>query len=449
MSFGAKEPMRIGIVASHPVQYHAAFYRELAQRSNIEIEVMYCCRWGHDTYRDPGFGVEFAWDLPLLEGYPSAFLRNLSLRAGPGRFLGCINTGVLTPILRRRFDALLLTNWATASVWLAWSAAQVAGTPVLLRAEGNSVPAAAGVGGRARRSAVRLFLNGVSAFLAIGTCNWRYWDAYGVPRDLVFHSPYAVENGRFSCLQSCGKTALRSRLGLDPLRPVILFSGKLIGKKRPDDLLAAYRRIAATQPCSLVFVGDGALRNELEAACKQGDVGDVRFLGFKNQTEIPPIYAMADVLVLPSSFEPWGLVVNEAMASGLAVVASDRVGAAADLVRHGVNGFTYPAGDVGALADLLLQLVRSPGMMASMGKASRDIIGPWSMEAAADGVVEALQWTVSSRRGVTRARRDLPGGSHEALSPLVDTESPDRVSGGVCHCHHDAPSPAQNGERGR
>ena len=398
-------PIHLCILASHPVQYHSSFYRELATRPELKVDVLYCCRWGLDKYLDPGFGVEFAWDLPLLEGYASEFLGNVSLRAGPGRLLGCINPGVLTRVLRGCYDALLLANWSTVSMWLAWVAARAVGIPVLLRAEGHQLSEAGGLATHVRRAAVREFLSGIDAFLAIGRSNARFWESQGVRAAAVFHSPYAVENARFCSLPPRRKVELRSALGLDPRFPVILFSGKLIERKRPHDLLAAYRRIVTIRRCSLVYVGDGALRKQLEDDCLREGLHDVRFVGFKNQTQIPPYYALGDVLVLPSSVEPWGLVVNEAMASGLAVVASDRVGAAEDLVRHAVNGFIYPVGEIAALTSALLKVVASPETLASMGEASKEIIALWTMESAADGVVNALEWVYRVSRGMRRRWR--------------------------------------------
>jgi glycosyltransferase involved in cell wall biosynthesis len=174
---------------------------------------------------------------------------------------------------------------------------------------------------------------------------------------------------------------------------VILFAAKFTTVKAPEELLSAFARVydkfAEDSAPYLLFVGDGTLRGALEESARP--LGDaVRFLGFRNQSELPALYDLCDVFTLPSRFEPWGLVVNEAMNAGRPVIVSDRVGAAADLVEDGVNGFVYPSGDVGALASRLRQIIESPALRAEMGKRSLERISSWDFEADRRGLVEAL-----------------------------------------------------------
>ena len=140
---------------------------------------------------------------------------------------------------------------------------------------------------------------------------------------------------------------------------------------------------------ALVFIGDGPLRPSLEAAAPRDGV---HFVGFVNQADLPRHYAMCDVLALPSVFEPRGLVVNEAMACGLPVVASDRIGAVGDLVRDGENGLVFPAGDAAALADRLDRIVGDDALRARMAARSREIIAGWSFDAEVEGVRKMLAW---------------------------------------------------------
>lgn len=147
---------------------------------------------------------------------------------------------------------------------------------------------------------------------------------------------------------------------------------------------------------SLVFVGTGALRPDLEAYTRQNKIPDVYFLGFHNQSDLPGIYALSDVFVLPSENEPWGLVINEAMCAGLPIVASESVGAVADLVRHGDNGYRFEVGDVNALADHLQRLVTRPDLCLLMGERSEQIINHWDLDACVQGIYEALQFVTKN-----------------------------------------------------
>ena len=156
------------------------------------------------------------------------------------------------------------------------------------------------------------------------------------------------------------------------------------------DLLDAFAR--ANIPNSyLVFAGDGPERSNLERRATELGLADrVRFLGFLNQSQLPPAYCAADLFVLPSLFEPFGLVVNEAMLCGLPVAVSDRVGARFDLVRPDENGYVFPAGDVEALAAILRQILPDPEKMARMGAAARRRMEAWSPREYVDGVVRAV-----------------------------------------------------------
>jgi glycosyltransferase involved in cell wall biosynthesis len=207
--------------------------------------------------------------------------------------------------------------------------------------------------------------------------------------------PYAVDNDQFQ--QRAGEAkarreSLRKELGLEPNRAIILYAAKFIPVKAPEDLLAAFQRLLPTLQTErpyLMFVGDGPLRSELEKQAKP--LGDsVRFLGFRNQSEIPAFYDLCDVFVLPSHFEPWGLAVNEAMNAGKPVIVSDRVGAATDLVEEGGNGSIYPHGDAAMLAARLKLILESPELQLQMGRKSLERINVWNFEADYKGLLEAL-----------------------------------------------------------
>jgi glycosyltransferase involved in cell wall biosynthesis len=134
-------------------------------------------------------------------------------------------------------------------------------------------------------------------------------------------------------------------------------------------------------------VGDGALRSHLEAEAKATGWHSIHFLGFRNQSELPAIYELSDVFVLPSSFEPWGLAVNEVMNAGKAVVVSDQVGCASDLVLEGQNGRTFPVGEIEAFADAIRWALTHA---SSAGEASLKRIQTWSFSKDLSGLKASL-----------------------------------------------------------
>jgi glycosyltransferase involved in cell wall biosynthesis len=191
-----------------------------------------------------------------------------------------------------------------------------------------------------------------------------------------------------------GRTALQNELRLDSARPVILFASKLQRRKRCADLLAAYRNLssgAGMEPLPyLVIVGDGAERAGLEQQAVNSGLEGVRFCGFRNQSELPRFFDLATVFVLPSRHEPWGLIVNEVMNAGRAVIVSDEVGCQPDLVEDGVEGCVFPAGDVAALTEALRRVLATPETAAAMGIRALAKIGAWNFEEDVRGLRRAI-----------------------------------------------------------
>jgi glycosyltransferase involved in cell wall biosynthesis len=137
------------------------------------------------------------------------------------------------------------------------------------------------------------------------------------------------------------------------------------------------------------------LRSELELETKALEVGErVRFLGFVNQSQLPSIYRAANLLVFPSEYEPFGVVVNEAMLCGCPVVVSDRVGARYDLVHEGKTGFVYPCGDLDALVQILKTTLSDRELLIQMGTAASNRMKTWSPSENVESLVQALEKAV-------------------------------------------------------
>jgi glycosyltransferase involved in cell wall biosynthesis len=387
--------VRLAYLVSHPIQYQAPLLRLIAAQPDIDLTVFFQSDISVRRFHDPDFGVAIAWDTPLLEGYRHRFLPALGATDSITGFRP-YSYGIGARLRRGGFDVLWVhgyTNWFN---WVALLAARRAGIATLVRDEANAISAPRS---RAKVRLKRAFFGALSAmcggFLAIGSLNRDYYLANGVPNGRVFMVPYAVDNAFFSAAAakaSAERQEFRRGLGLAAGRPVILFASKFQRRKRPDDLLAAFIRLAAQAPERkpyLLLVGDGEMRPALESTARPlGD--DVRILGFRNQSELPALFDLCDVFVLPSESEPWGLVVNEAMNAGRAVIVSDQVGCAPDLVRPGLNGEIFPVGDVTGLADALRRVVGSPDRISAMGRASADIIAGWGFEQDLAGLRQAM-----------------------------------------------------------
>jgi glycosyltransferase involved in cell wall biosynthesis len=313
-----------------------------------------------------------------------------------------LNYGIVSRLRGRggdtAFDALWVHGYATANSMHGMLAAKALGIPVLLRAESwlrdrgrSGVKLAMKHGFFA---GLKLLVDGV---LPIGTQNAEYWRHYfggDVPQ---FPMPYAVDNGYFAQRARearAERAILQAELGLDQARPVILFASKLQPRKHCDHLLEAYARLATgpdAQPRPyLVVVGDGEERAALERQAAATGFDSIRFCGFRNQSELPRFFDLATVFVLPSRHEPWGLIVNEVMNAGRAVIVSDDVGSAADLIEDGLNGCIYPVGDVGALTDALRRVLDTEGAAEAMGRRAFERIQRWGFEEDVAGLRRAL-----------------------------------------------------------
>lgn len=356
----------LAIVTSHPIQYQAPLWRELARTGKIPFEVWFLTPHAVKPSLDRDFGTTFAWDVDLLSGFPHRFLE-----VEPGwrldRFGGVRLRESWGRLLRaHQVTALWVEGWRFRTLWTAVRAARQLGIPVWLRGENNDLAAESLAKRLWKHTALRWYFSQVSRFLYIGTPNRRFYRRLGVDERRMAPAPYCVDVARFrAAADRLGpeRPSIRAAWNIAPEARCLLFCAKLIGKKRPSDVLAGAERAAASTgfPIHLLWVGDGQLGAEIEAAAKRQTHVRSTFAGFVNQSEIPRAYTAADLLVLASDAgETWGLVVNEALASGLPAVASDRCGCAEDLVRTQGPGRVFPCGDINGLAEAIATALRSP-----------------------------------------------------------------------------------------
>jgi glycosyltransferase involved in cell wall biosynthesis len=385
---------RLGIVASHVIQYQDPFFRLLAADPELDVEVLYCSRAGAEVYRDEDMKTSLQWDLELLQGYRHRFLRNLA--HGGGGFGRLVNPGLVRAIARGGYDAVLfMTGWGAVSAWIGVLSALLFRVPILMFGDSSFVPEEKTGRGRLRAGVMRALFGMTSAFMISGSWNADYYRHYGADPRRFFPMPWAIDNRRFteaSRLSAGERAALRAKLGIAEDKMVIAYSGKLIVRKDPLTLVQAFERMRHRDRAALLFIGDGELRGAIESYVARRSLADVVIAGFVNQTEIPRLYAASDAFVLPSSFDPRATVVNEAMACGLPVLITDRCGPAGDIVRQGDNGFIFPYGDADALALHLDTLAADPALRARMAARSREIISDWSYETGVDGIKQALRF---------------------------------------------------------
>jgi glycosyltransferase involved in cell wall biosynthesis len=381
----------MGVLAYGPIQYHTPLYQRLAARGNVDIDVLYLSDNGYRPRVDPGFGVPVAWDIDLLSGYPHRFLAAGERPAGRAARLRALARWIPS------HDVVVVNGYYSPWMLSAMALCRLARVPYLLRASAHPQGPSRGLRRHLRRAGTRIVVAGSAGGLSMGVLNDEFYRLQRARR-IVF-APNSVDNDRFAVPSPVTRSELLARYGLRGDTPLILCCGKLCPRKRPQDLAAAVKLLR--RRAAVLFVGDGSMAGQIRSALGPGE-GAVT--GFVNQADLPSFYQAADVLAMPSEFETWGLVINEAMAAGVLPVASDRVGAVPDLVE-GI-GEVHPCGDVAALA---AALVRALTRAATPGKRDRVArhVARYRLELTAIGFE---QGALDASRGRQSRHRSSPAG---------------------------------------
>jgi glycosyltransferase involved in cell wall biosynthesis len=404
-----EKKLRVLLLCSHPTQYSSPMWRRISQHPQMDALVAYCSLQGAEAQMDPGFGVKVAWDVPLLNDYRWVKLRNFSFHPRVGSFWGLVNPGAWKLIRKERFDAVaVFTGYICATFWIALMAAKISSVPLIYGTDATTLRSVNGRNWKARLKKLfwpRLFRM-ADVVLAPSSGTVGLMRSLNIPEERIALVPYVVDNDWWSeNAKRVDQAAVRRSWGIPEEASVVLFCAKLQPWKRPQDLLRAFAR--ANIPNSyLVYAGDGAMREQLEREATELGVRErVRFLGFVNQTGLPRVYCSADLMVLPSDYEPFGLVVNEAMLCGCPVIVSDRVGARFDLVKENETGFVYPAGDVEALTAALDRALQHCERLRSMGESARERMARWSpqhyVQSLVDGARQAMLLSANVRKAVS------------------------------------------------
>jgi glycosyltransferase involved in cell wall biosynthesis len=386
----ATRPIRLLILATHPVQYASPQFRAYAEDPRIDVSVAYCSLEGAQASHDPDFDATFAWDVPLLNGYRWTLVPNRSPRPNLRGFLGLLNIGLWRMFRRGQFDVVIsLLGYRSASSWLAIVGAKVYRVPIVLTLDAHSAAPADRRGWKVplKRALLPLIFRLPQGVFAPSSRTAAYVRSMGVSTP-VFLTPSVVDDGFFRAGAAASDRAMtRESWDVPDDAFVALFVGKLVPWKRPRDVLQA---VARAPDAYAVIAGDGELRASIESdAVSLGITHRVKFLGFVPQTELPAVYAASDVLILPSEYEAFGLVVNEMFATGNPAVVSDACGSVGDLVRDGVTGFVVEVGDIAGYARAIRLLSGDRELTSRLGKNASDRLRDWGLAQNRDAVVAA------------------------------------------------------------
>jgi glycosyltransferase involved in cell wall biosynthesis len=373
----------LAVIETHPIQYHAPVYRAVEKQFGIPVCVVYGSNFSVVGYHDAEFAATFAWDTDLLSGYTSVFL---SSQRELGKALHA-----LAP------RAVLLVGYSPRFHQVAWFEAYLSRKPLLLRAETTDhAIQRSSLKGWLRDQVLRRLYTHCQRLLYVGQRSSQHFRRLGCPAEKLVFSPYCVDTTPFE-LGEPARAHLRSMtrrtLRIDPDHRLLLLSGKLVHRKRPDLLMRAIKQLpdALRERIHVLALGSGEQQPALERLAQETPQVAMTCLGFQNQSRLSAYYHAADLLVLPSeSGETWGLVVNEALHHGLPCVVSDAVGSAPDLVRPGVTGEVFESGSIPALASALERAWPLIGQ-TPVRDSCRAMVDGYTVERAAEGIANAYE----------------------------------------------------------
>jgi len=352
----------------------------------MDLHVFYAHNQSSTDQAKAGFGNAFDWDIDLFSDYNYKFLINRSLKPSVNNYFGCDTPGIYNEVRDGGFDVFLITGWYLRCYWQAVSASHRIGIPVMVRGDSQLTTPRSRVKKIVKEIVYPKLLQYFDAYLYVGIKNKEYLEHYKVQSEKLFFSPHCIDNEWFSDKASnTDVQEVRKRLGCRQGYHLVLFVGKFLENKRAMDVVKSLE-ILKNEGMNVhgVFVGSGELELSLRDAVVRANLSAI-FTGFLNQSELPEVYASADLLVLPSASETWGLVVNEALACGTPVVVSNAVGCAPDLVDDGNTGAVYPVGDISTMADAIKRVLTTP----LNSTAIKQKIRTYSLNIASNGIVDA------------------------------------------------------------
>lgn len=395
---------RVTFLQTHPVQYMAPLFRYVATNSReIALTVLYASTPTREQ-QGVGFGEPFQWDVSLTDGYSNRILAPAASRRrfDSDSFGGADVGGVEEALLGTRPDVVVVPGWHSAFYLRAIAACRRHRIPVLYRGDSNLAAAPAGLRRVAWRLRTRFALKMFDGYLSVGTASREYLQRFGATEPLIFDSPHCVDNAWFAsaagAMRQEGREVARRELGAGPDDFLVLFAAKFTAVKRPVDVIEAAARLGPS--VVVAMAGNGPLLEHIRGAAERMRVR-LSTPGFVNQSAMPRLLAAADCVAVPSRSETWGLLVNEALASGTPCVVSAGVGAGRDLIHERASGAVHQPGDVEGLAAALTR-VRDALRAGSITVAScQHAVADFVYERAADGLIKAAR-RLHARQGTQR-----------------------------------------------
>ncbi|MGI8892808.1 MAG: glycosyltransferase family 4 protein [Bacteroidia bacterium] len=382
--------IKLAIILSHPIQYYSPLFTRLAASEQLQVKVFYTWNPNENANYDPGFNKNIEWDIPLLEGYDYTFSKNVSKDPGTHHYFGLDNPNLIDEITHWQPDALLLYGWKYKGHLqvLKYFRNKI---PIFFRGDSHLLDEKHLVNNILRNVILKWIYRKIDFAFYTGKNNKAYFNKAGLNESQLIWVPHSVDNERFSSNEEESNRKakeLRNELSIPQDAVVVLYAGKMEKKKQPLMLLDIAVN-SKNGKLHFIFAGNGEHEEEIKSAASKFE--NIHYLPFQNQSQMPVLYRSSDIFCLPSiREETWGLAVNEAMACGCAIIVSDRVGSAADLIHGGENGFVFNAENPEELKQILNLLKDEKQILKKLGENSKQIIKDWSIEKQTDAIESGI-----------------------------------------------------------
>ena len=378
---------RVAIFTTHLIQYQIPFFKELAKQVNLHV--FFGSKYGLDTYYDKDFNKKIKWDISLLKGYKYYFLKN-NKKNSPDFFF--FNSSGIKNIIQKKFDKVIILGWNNIFYLKVFFWSLYYSSKIIIRSENNLYKKQNLIIKILKEVLFRIFFKTINSFISIGSLNKQFYEHYGVKKDKIFNAPYSVDEKFFKKIKI--KIKIKNRWkknnNVHPKSKIFLFIGKLIKRKKVLDLIKVAQEKKLHHRAYLLVVGDGPLKKKLLKIISDLNLDNINILGFKNQKELKFYYSLADTLILPSDYETWGLVINEAMSAGLPCIVTDTCGAAKDMIVQYKTGFTYKNGNINQLIRLINLLINNNNLLTNLKKNSLIHSKKFSINNTVKGFMNAI-----------------------------------------------------------
>ncbi|CAO6124620.1 RfaG Glycosyltransferase [Candidatus Pelagibacterales bacterium] len=376
---------RVAIFTTHLIQYQIPLFKKLAKI--IDLHVFFGSKQGLSSYHDKDFNKQIKWNIPLIKGYKYSILKNSNKISLDSFFF---NSSGIKEAIKKNFDKVIILGWNNIFYLKTFFWCLYYSSEIIIRSENNLYKKQPLFKKILKEIILRIFFKFINSFISIGSLNEEFYKYYGVKKNKIFRAPYSIDDNFFKKNIVRNKQKWKKNNNISNQAKIFLFVGKLIKRKRVLDLIKVAQSKKLNNNSYFLIIGDGPLKKKLLQKINNLKLNNISILGFKSQNQLRFYYSLADVLILPSEYETWGLVINEAMSAGVPCIVSDSCGAAKDMIIKYKTGFQYKNGNINQLIKLINLIINNKDILFDLKKNTFLYSRKFSLNKTVEGFLNAI-----------------------------------------------------------